>query len=449
VGSIPDDPKFGEQWGLRNLGIGVLGYPAKLNADIRAIDAWAITSGSPDVIVALTDTGVDITHPDLADNIYRNTNEIPDNQIDDDNNGYVDDVNGYNVADRNGDVSDVTGHGTQMAGIIAAKTNNAAGVSGVTQSKILPVRFFTRTSPDPIDFNATVADAAKALLYSVAAGAKIINASWRTLLTPGQVTNGEAGALSDAVNATLEAGALLVCIAGNEGFDNDHIRIYPGAYQLSNQIVVGASEFNDEIWHPPFEPTIIKSGFGRSSVHLMAPGVSVLTTLARGSCVTCTDSPNPADWYGYVDGTSASAAFVSGVAALVKSIHPDDYATVIKRRILDGVDVRGELEPFVVTGGRLSAYGALTAESSVSPPVLNQIKYKPGNLKLFLYGENIQRGAIALVDGVRYKLKLKGGEPQKVLANKVPNSALPVGVEVPISIVNPDGGQSLTLTLTR
>jgi subtilisin family serine protease len=200
---IPNDPGFRDQWALRNLGVGIDDiWATTLNADIKATEAWEITTGSPDVLVAVTDTGVDIDHPDLAGNIYTNLGEIPGNGRDDDGNGYADDVHGFNVADNNGDVSDVLGHGTQMSGIIAARSDNSIGISGISQSKILPVRFFRRTGPDPGNVEATVADAARALIYSVAAGARIINASWRTLLSPRDVTEFESQALRDAVVAT-------------------------------------------------------------------------------------------------------------------------------------------------------------------------------------------------------------------------------------------------------
>ncbi len=335
---IPDDPNFEQQWGLKNIGEGVNNNASTLDADIKATLAWEITTGSPDIIVAVSDSGIDITHPDLAPNIYTNTREIPGNRINDDGNGYVDDVHGYNVADQNGDTSDVTGHGTQMSGIIAARLNNNVGISGVCQSKILPAKFWKRTGPAPDDINATVANAARSLLYSIAAGASIINASWRTLLPPGEVADADAQALKDAVSATNDAGILLVCIAGNEGFNNDFSKVYPGAYQLPNQIVVAASDYNDTLWHPALDPFTIKSGFGVRTVALTAPGVSVLTTYARGDCINCKSSDDPGSWYGRIDGTSASAAFVSGVAALVKTRYPEDYVILIKRRILEGVE---------------------------------------------------------------------------------------------------------------
>ena len=440
---IPDDPDFEQQWGLRNLGEGVDNNASTLDADIKALQAWEITTGSPDVIVAVSDSGVDITHPDLAPNVYTNPGEIPDNKIDDDRNGYIDDVHGYNVADQNGDTSDVTGHGTQMAGIIAARLNNTVGISGVCQSKILPAKFWKRTGPLPEDFDATVADAARSLLYSIAAGASVINASWRTLLPAGEVPDEEVQALKDAVSATNDAGVLLVCIAGNEGFNNDFSKVYPGAYQLPNEIVVAASDYNDTLWHPTLDPFTIKTGFGVRTVALTAPGVSVLTTFARGNCIDCKSSDDPASWYGRIDGTSASAAFVSGVAALVKTMHPTDHVIIIKRRILEGVERRDNLAPVVMTGGRLNALGALTSEPVTVPPALTSVIYT--GKKLFFEGSNMKTGALAIVGGTSYPTTAKGAR----LLAKIPKKVFPVGTPVQVKLLNPDGGLSQTFTITR
>ncbi|HSO75648.1 MAG TPA: S8 family serine peptidase, partial [Blastocatellia bacterium] len=323
--------------------------------------------------------------------------------------------------------------------------NNNIGIAGVSQSKILPVRFFTKTGTHPEDFDATVADGARSFIYSIVAGASIINASWRTYLTPEDVPEEAARALQDAVSAANDAGVLLVCIAGNEGFNHDFSKIYPAAYQMPNQIVVAASDFSDEMWHPPFNPFLINSGFGKNTVHLAAPGVSVLTTRARGDCALCTTSEDAADWYARADGTSVSAALVSGVAALVKSKYPNDNAVLLKRRILAGVDVLALLEPYLITGGRLNAAGALTAVITTSRPVLASVKYKPGSGKLFLFGSDIERGATVVVGSTGYPIKVK---PAKLLA-LVPQSAFPSGVAVEIRLRNPDGGESQPLTFTR
>jgi subtilisin family serine protease len=445
---IPNDPDFAQQWALLNSGIFVGDYATTQNADIKAPEAWDITVGSPDVIIALTDTGVDLTHPDLARNIYTNPGEIPGNGIDDDHNGFIDDVHGFNVADQNGDTTDAEGHGTLMAGIIAAEMNNNIGISGVCQSKILPVRFYKRYGPDPTQFSATVADAARSLLYSIAAGASIINASWITLLDPDLVSEESALALADAVKATNDAGALLVCIAGNEGYDLDYSKVYPASYFLPNQIVVAASDFNDDIWRPINNPYVIQTGFGPHSVHLAAPGVSVLTTQARGNCFLCTQDTDPRKWYTSASGTSVSAACVSGVAALAKSKYPNDNAILLKRRILGGVEVTDNLSSYVIGGGRLSAIGALTSQVNVTPPTLQEVNYKAKKEKLFVSGFGMQDGVKVLVGKAAYPSKPQSDDGTACLA-RVPVTAFPPGATVQIKLRNPDGGESLAITLTR
>src|SRR5262249_12679562 len=225
------------------------------------------------------------------------------------------------------------------------------GIAGIAQSKILPVKFFKKTGPNPEEVDGSVADAARALMYSLVMGASVINASWTTLLDPSQVPDDQAQALKDAVTATSDAGVLLVCIPGNQGYNTDFSNVYPGSYQLPNQIVVAASDYNDQIWRDPFTTSTILTGFGPHTVHLTAPGVSIITTQSPGTCVECSQSNNPDDWYAHVDGTSASAAYVSGVAALVKSIHPSDTGNVVRQRIMKGVDVRANLQQYVITSG--------------------------------------------------------------------------------------------------
>jgi subtilisin family serine protease len=448
---IPDDPSFSEQWALRNNGIYVGDYISTPNADIKADQAWEITLGDPNVIVALTDTGVDQGHPDLANSIYTNPGEIPGNGIDDDHNGYVDDVHGFNVADQSGDTSDIVGHGTEMAGVIAAGINNGIGISGVCQSKILPVRFFKRYGPAPEQTTATVADAAKAILYSIAVGASIINASWRTLLTPDDVPEDAAQALSEAVNAANDAGVLFVCTAGNEGFNLDYSNIYPASYRLPNQIVVAASNPNDEIWHPPGNPYQILTGFGPNTVHLAAPGVAVLTTQALGDCIACTRETNPEKWYTIASGTSLSAAFVSGVAALVKSRYPDDSAVITKQRILAGVEVRDSLSSYdgkqtVIRNGRLSALGALTSEVNIVPPTLNEVAYN--KKKLTVTGSGMQQGMMIVVGRNLYPANAKSSDGT-IFQARVPKSDFPAGTPVRIKLRNSDGGESTAITFTR
>jgi subtilisin family serine protease len=450
---VPNDPQFALQWALLNPGLYINDAPSTQNADIKASPAWDITKGSPDVIIAVTDTGIDLTHPDLERNIYTNTRETPGNGIDDDHNGYIDDVHGFNVADQNGDTSDAVGHGTFMAGIIAAEMNNNIGITGVCQSKIVPARFYKRYGPDPFQFSATVIDGARAFLYSIAAGASIINASWSTKLISDDLPADASRVLEDAVIATNDAGVLLVCLAGNEGFNLDYSKIYPASYGLPNQIVVAASDFNDEIWHPLFYPWLITTGFGPHSVHLTAPGVSVLTTQARGDCLLCTQSREPEEWYAREDGTSISAAYVSGVAALLKSKYPNDSGILLKRRILEGVEVKDSLRSFegeltVITGGRLNALGALNVQVNITPPTLTEFTYKAKNEKFIVYGSGMQQGVRVIVGKSSYTTKPRSDDGTAFLA-RVPKTAIPAGIPVEVKVRNPDGGESQVIILTR
>ena len=450
---VPNDPQFALQWALLNPGLYINDSPSTQNADIKASQAWDITMGSSNVIVAVTDTGVDLTHPDLVRNIYTNPGEVPGNGVDDDHNGYIDDIHGFNIADQNGDTSDAVGHGTFMAGVIAGEMNNGIGISGVSQSKILPARFYKRYGPAPSQFSATVVDGARSLLYSIAAGASIINASWSTKLISADLPEDASQVLEDAVSATNDAGALLVCLAGNEGFNLDFSKIYPASYGLPNQIVVAASDFNDEIWHPLFAPWVLTSGFGGRSVHLAAPGVSVLTTQARGNCLLCTQSSDPQAWYEREDGTSISAAYVSGVAALLKSRYPNDTGVLLKRRILEGVEVRDSLRSFygdqtVITGGRLSAIGALQAQVNITPPTLREFTYKAKNEKFIVYGSGMQQGVKVIVGRTAYSTKPRSDDGTAFLA-RVPKAAVPAGTPVEIKVRNPDGGESQVIMLTR
>ena len=446
---IPNDPQFSRQWALHNDGIFFDDFVSTPNADIKAYMAWDITVGNSNVIIAVSDTGVDLTHPDLARNIYTNPGEIPNNGIDDDKNGYVDDVHGFNVADQNGDTSDAVGHGTQMAGIIAAEMNNNIGISGVSQSKILPARFYKRTGPDPSQFSATVADAARSLIYSIDAGASIINASWTTLLDADLVTEEAARALADAVKATNDAGVLLVCIAGNDGYNLDFSKVWPASYFLPNQIVVAASDFNDQIWRPSNNPFMIQTGYGPNTVNLAAPGVSVVTTQARGNCLLCTEDSDPLKWYTLATGTSISAACVSGVAALVKSIHPNDNGVLLKRRIIEGVEMTPNLLEHVVGGGRLNAVGALTRQINITPPTLLEVSYKKKKEKLVISGFGMQSGLNIIVGKTAFPGRPQSDDGTAFLAKGVPASAFPAGTPVPIKLRNPDGGESLPIMFTR
>ncbi len=201
----PSDASFNTQWALDNTGQ----TGGKPNADINAPQAWDITTGGSNVIVAVIDSGVDYLHPDLTANMWVNPGEIPGNKIDDDGNGYVDDVHGYDFLNKDGDPMDDNGHGTHVAGTIAAVTNNATGIAGVSwNAKIMALKFTDATG------SGSVANAISAILYAANMGAKVMNNSWGSPYYSELLFD----AISDATfNITTQQGSLFVAGAGISG----------------------------------------------------------------------------------------------------------------------------------------------------------------------------------------------------------------------------------------
>ncbi|MGD9780976.1 MAG: LamG-like jellyroll fold domain-containing protein [Kiritimatiellia bacterium] len=346
----PNDPLFGMQWGMHN--DGSLG--GTLDADIDAPEAWTLSTGDEDVIVAVIDTGVDYTHPDLVDNMWVNEDEIPGNNVDDDKNGYVDDYHGYNFSwvdsILDGDAFDPTdpmdrnGHGTHCAGIIGARGNNAAGVAGVNwKVKIMPISFLGQWGMG------LTSDAILALQYAWKNGARISNNSW-----------GGTGYSQGLYDAILMAGMnrhIFMAAAGNYGWDNDQFgdlwHFYPSDYDLDNIVSVAATDRNDELAE--------FSCYGAVSVDLAAPGVSIL-------------SSTPGDNYESYSGTSMATPFVSGAAALLMAQDANLTVSEIKSILMTSVDKLESLAGKVVTGGRLNLSRALGGGGS---PVL-KLKFDDG-----------------------------------------------------------------------
>ncbi len=249
--AMPDDTYFTQQWGLYNSGQMVGGYVGTPGVDLDMEEAWDITTGLREVLVAVVDTGCDINHPDLADNIWTNPGEIPGNGIDDDANGYVDDVHGWDFSDNDNLPQDATGHGTHVAGTIAASGDNNRGVAGVAwQTRIIPLRFM-----NGFDIG-TTAGAVNAIQYALDQGARIINCSWGT--------SSNSAALRSII---YNANALFVCAAGNTGMDIDASAFYPASYPLANILSVGASDQMDRLaWF---------SNYGTAGVDVVAPGIRI------------------------------------------------------------------------------------------------------------------------------------------------------------------------------
>jgi subtilisin family serine protease len=251
ITSPPDDPLFQSLWGLHNTGQ----TGGTFDADIDTPEAWNITTGSNTVVIAVIDTGVDYRHPDLSSNIWINTNETKGNGIDDEHNGYIDDVYGWNFGSGNNDPLDHVGHGTHCAGTIGAIGNNGNGITGVNWNvKIMALKV---SRPDGYIYDS---DAISAILYATKNGASIISCSWG-----GPRYN---QAMKDTID---QSGALFVFAAGNDATNNDQSPFYPASYNSSNIISVAATDENDNL--------ASFSNYGVITVDIAAPGVAILSTL--------------------------------------------------------------------------------------------------------------------------------------------------------------------------
>jgi subtilisin family serine protease len=341
----PNDLRFvdGTLWSLNNFGQngGIAG------ADIAAPRAWDLTTGSTNVIVGVIDTGIRYTHKDLAAQMWHNPTEIPGNGIDDDNDGFVDNVFGIDPFANDGDPNDdlgpgEVGHGTHVSGTIGAAANDGNPHVGIAWNvQLMALRGGDEVSGLPD--SATI----RCMDFAANHGVKIINASWGGY--------GFDQALFDAINSLRQKGILFIASAGNDNNDNDSNPTYPASFKLDNIISVAATDRRDLI--AGF------SNFGKTSVHLGAPGVEIFSTYFNSD----TD-------YTFLQGTSMAAPHVTGVAALVAAYLPGASYSEIRSRILEGVDPIPSLASKTVTGGRLNAFKALTRgidglmEYSVTPP---------------------------------------------------------------------------------
>ncbi len=351
--AAPNDPRFDSLWGMHNTG--QTGGVA--DADIDAPEAWDLQTGG-DVIIAVIDTGVDYNHSDLSGNIWSNGAEIPNNGRDDDGNGFVDDVRGWDFANNDNNPMDDNDHGTHVSGIIAASGNNSAGVVGVNWSaRIMPLKFMDRTGAG------TSADAISAIDYAVANGARVINASWGG----GPFSS----AMFNAISAANDAGVLFVAASGNESNNNDRNPNYPADYDLPNVISVAATDDADTL--AGF------SNFGASSVDLGAPGVGILSTVRNNG-------------YASFNGTSMAAPYVAGVAALVVAESPNISIPALRTALLDNTDSVTDLAGRTATGGRLNAFKALGGGTTPPPPPAPVVTITPGNTNVIV-GDSVQFSA--------------------------------------------------------
>lgn len=291
---LPNDFYFDRSWGLNNTGQ----FEGTIDADIDLPEAWELGTGSKEVVVAVVDTGIDFFHPDIQDNVWINSNEIPGNGLDDDENGYIDDFHGYDFVSDDGDPFDDQSHGTHVAGIIGAVSNNRQGSAGISQQvSMMAIKTFG------VRGTADIATVARGVRYAIDHGARIINASW------GVDVRSEI--MRTLVEEAAEADVLFIAAGGNR---QSNQLFYPAAFD--NTIGVGATDRNDK--RTRF------SNFG-PFIDMAAPGQTIFSTM-------------PDNRFGFLSGTSMAAPHVTGAAVLALARHPGWSSADLTRMLLNAVD---------------------------------------------------------------------------------------------------------------
>lgn len=344
---VPNDPLYTAQWALPKIG---------------TEEAWNLATGSADVVVAVLDTGVDLNHPDLAGNIWTNPGEIPGNAVDDDGNGYVDDIHGWNSYANSSDVQDTVGHGTHVSGIIGAVGNNGVGVSGVNwTTRIVAAKASSENSN-----SFTTIDLARGIDYvTVLKEENNVNAVAINASLGGAVS--EDLLLNQAIGGAGKAGILFVAAAGNENTNNDVTPFYPASLFMPHVLSVAATDENDLL---AVFNTSQASNYGRRTVHIGAPGKNIRSTYRDVLGIS-----------GYADlsGTSMAAPYVTGVLALLKAGDPNLDWIALKNRVLSSGAPLSSLTTKTITGRRLRATGSGTLVQSRLRPIKDTLDLQPGN----------------------------------------------------------------------
>jgi subtilisin family serine protease len=387
----PTDPMFADQWSLNNTGqshrISDLGLSPTVtgsgtaDADVDGVEAWDVTTGGSGPVIAVIDTGVDIDHPDLVNSLWVSPGEIAGNGMDDDGNGFIDDVHGWDFQNDDGDPSPPStldgSHGTHVAGIIAAARNDGVGITGVCPGcRIMALRFDFTTSTE-----------LEAIDYAIANGADAINMSYG-----GPVWS---NAEREAIRQAGISDVLTVASAGNASLDNDiplplgedFAPSFPASYNLPTVLSVAASNHRDQYgWFSQCQPAGIPrwrcafTSWGHDSVDVAAPGVDILSSVVEGEAPDLTD-------HDVWDGTSMAAPLVAGIAGLVLDQNPAYTPGMIKNAIMNSVDRPDALKLYTAYGkalgvgkralsgrftrtqGRVNANSALTGSDSNATPV--------------------------------------------------------------------------------
>lgn len=317
--TIPDDPGFPQQWA-----------PPK----IQATTAWSTSIGAKAVIVAVLDSGIDLTHPDLVNNVWANPRELLGNGVDDEFNGFIDDVHGWNFIDDTSDVQDRYGHGTHVAGIIGAVGNNGIGIAGLNwQISLMPLKIINDSGVGTVSAALAAMGYVAMMRRDFETNVVVTNNSWG-------VSGGSSVVMRDAIVALNDLGIGFVAAAGNAASNNDVIPRYPSSYDVPNVISVAASTEADSL--------ASFSNYGAQSVDLAAPGSGIYSTLDNGG-------------YGFLSGTSMAAPHVAGAYALLAGAKAGLSIAEIRAAILGSTDTVPALVGKTVTSGRLNINGALSS----------------------------------------------------------------------------------------
>ncbi len=382
----PTDPRFDELWGLRNTGSNAPGGSrGRAGADVNALKAWEITKGSKAIKIAVIDTGIDYNHPDLRENMWVNEAEANGQEgVDDDGNGFVDDVHGYDFANDDGDPMDGHNHGTHCAGVIGAIHSNGVGIAGMMADvTLVAVKFLTDTG------SGTLENAVKAIDYSTQAGVDIMSNSWGG--------GGFSASLKEAIERARDAGVIFTAAAGNSRSDNDQRPHYPSNYEVENVISVAAHTAQDKL--------ASFSCYGKRTVHIAAPGHKILSTVKN-------------DGYQSYSGTSMATPFVSGALGLLLAQEGRMGHTEVRERLMETSIPVSAYRGKTIRSGRLSAYNLLT---DTRPP---RREPKPGKWKTIQldelwesehpYGNNVTVEKVFEVPGAKYiRLKIAKYEFEK------------------------------------
>lgn len=381
-----DDTYSEAQWALHNpgyygqlVGDNLVNVYSTNDMDMNIPEAWSIFNkklvNTREVIVAIIDTGVDSNHPDLADAMWVNSGEIPDDGIDNDKNGYVDDIFGWDFYNNDNTVchyeidadtdeikaasDDSDDHGTHCAGIIAATANNKIGIAGVASNvdtKIMALKIHGGPKG-----KGTIADAILAIKYASAMGADIVNMSW------GSTTYNRA--LEQAIS---ESSMLFVTAAGNTGNNNDNTPIYPASYDLPN--VISVTFINQ------YGSLTTKSNYGKNTVDIAAPGMEILSTIVGSS-------------YDVMSGSSMATPHITGLAAILYSCTENISPESVKNTILSNVKLLPALKGMISVAGIPNAYSLVQSLATLvidtkAPTLDINTYYEKDKIMLGIYAKD-------------------------------------------------------------